>query len=353
MNNKKTNFNRILIGILIIPKYLKFFDRLIYIKIFKILGIIATFLILNDAPQPWQIGFQDSAAPGFSGIVELHNTLIILFIVLLFNYNLNISLNLLDFLVLSKRSHEHGDGFPNKRFKESHLTENDSPASGGADKLENEQPDPAESAGSGGLQESGPASANQILEEVTQEVTQEVTDEDLLIQTALMGEIHENSKLIKSTDTTDEIKGEAINRIISLSRQYVERGGLIYDLELGGLLEEETYALETLREALGPDTSNDGTNPPQEEGESSESDSETQESNDSISIEASGRPKGTGAGGPDGGGPSAPPTEGAGPQSGGSNFCSIQDLCLYLLILFSSIMEHLDLLLEHLFNKFS
>jgi cytochrome c oxidase subunit 2 len=31
--------------------------------------------ILNDAPQPWQIGFQDSAAPGFTGIVELHNTI--------------------------------------------------------------------------------------------------------------------------------------------------------------------------------------------------------------------------------------------------------------------------------------
>ena len=31
--------------------------------------------IFNDAPQPWQIGFQDSAAPGYTGIVELHNTL--------------------------------------------------------------------------------------------------------------------------------------------------------------------------------------------------------------------------------------------------------------------------------------
>jgi len=30
--------------------------------------------IFNDAPQPWQIGFQDSAAPAFTGIVELHNT---------------------------------------------------------------------------------------------------------------------------------------------------------------------------------------------------------------------------------------------------------------------------------------
>ena len=38
--------------------------------------------ILNDAPQPWQIGFQDSAAPGFTGIVELHNTLFFYIIVI-------------------------------------------------------------------------------------------------------------------------------------------------------------------------------------------------------------------------------------------------------------------------------
>ena len=31
--------------------------------------------IFNNAPQPWQIGFQDSAAPGFTGIVELCNTI--------------------------------------------------------------------------------------------------------------------------------------------------------------------------------------------------------------------------------------------------------------------------------------
>ena len=37
--------------------------------------------ILNDVAQPWQIGFQDSAAPGFSGIVELHNTLFFYLIV--------------------------------------------------------------------------------------------------------------------------------------------------------------------------------------------------------------------------------------------------------------------------------
>ena len=31
--------------------------------------------IFNDAPQPWQFGFQDSAAPGFTGLVTLHNTI--------------------------------------------------------------------------------------------------------------------------------------------------------------------------------------------------------------------------------------------------------------------------------------
>lgn len=31
--------------------------------------------IFNDAPEPWQIGFQDSAGPGFTGIIELHNTI--------------------------------------------------------------------------------------------------------------------------------------------------------------------------------------------------------------------------------------------------------------------------------------
>lgn len=31
--------------------------------------------IFNDAPAPWQLGFQDSAAPGFTGLVTLHNTI--------------------------------------------------------------------------------------------------------------------------------------------------------------------------------------------------------------------------------------------------------------------------------------
>src|SRR6202020_1284886 len=40
--------------------------------------------IFNDAPQPWQLGFQDSAAPGFTGLVTLHNTIGLYLIVISF-----------------------------------------------------------------------------------------------------------------------------------------------------------------------------------------------------------------------------------------------------------------------------
>ena len=47
---------------------------------FNTLSIFNT--IYNDAPQPWQIGFQDSATPGFTGIIELHNTIFFYLIVI-------------------------------------------------------------------------------------------------------------------------------------------------------------------------------------------------------------------------------------------------------------------------------
>ena len=47
------------------------------LKFFSILNTV-----YNDAPQPWQIGFQDSAAPGFTGIVELHNTIFFYLVVI-------------------------------------------------------------------------------------------------------------------------------------------------------------------------------------------------------------------------------------------------------------------------------
>jgi group I intron endonuclease len=38
-------------------------------------NLIAYTTIYSDAAQPWQLGFQDSAAPGYTGIVTLHNTI--------------------------------------------------------------------------------------------------------------------------------------------------------------------------------------------------------------------------------------------------------------------------------------
>ena len=38
--------------------------------------------IYNDGPQSWQLGFQDSATPGFTGIVELHNTIFFYLIII-------------------------------------------------------------------------------------------------------------------------------------------------------------------------------------------------------------------------------------------------------------------------------
>ena len=42
-----------------------------------------SYTLFNDAPQPWQLGFQDSAAPGFTGIVELHNTIFFYLVVII------------------------------------------------------------------------------------------------------------------------------------------------------------------------------------------------------------------------------------------------------------------------------
>lgn len=40
---------------------------------FNLFSIFNT--IFNDAPENWQTGFQDSATPGFTGIIELHDTI--------------------------------------------------------------------------------------------------------------------------------------------------------------------------------------------------------------------------------------------------------------------------------------
>ena len=39
-------------------------------------------IISNDLAQPWAIGFQDGASPGFSGIIDLHNTIFFYLVVI-------------------------------------------------------------------------------------------------------------------------------------------------------------------------------------------------------------------------------------------------------------------------------
>jgi Cytochrome C oxidase subunit II, transmembrane domain len=43
---------------------------------------IYSLLILNDAPEPWQLGFQDYASPGITGIVELHNDIFFFLVII-------------------------------------------------------------------------------------------------------------------------------------------------------------------------------------------------------------------------------------------------------------------------------
>lgn len=42
------------------------------------------FILFNDAPEPWQIGFQDSATPVMEGILELHNSIFFYLVVISF-----------------------------------------------------------------------------------------------------------------------------------------------------------------------------------------------------------------------------------------------------------------------------
>jgi cytochrome c oxidase subunit 2 len=55
-------------------------------KIFKIMHTLLSLIfnpVLCDAPEPWQLGFQDGATPVFEGIVELHNT-VFFYLVIIF-----------------------------------------------------------------------------------------------------------------------------------------------------------------------------------------------------------------------------------------------------------------------------
>jgi len=53
--------------------------------LFLIMTILTSLLfkpVLCDAPEPWQIGFQDGATPTFEGITELHNSIFFYLVVI-------------------------------------------------------------------------------------------------------------------------------------------------------------------------------------------------------------------------------------------------------------------------------
>lgn len=39
--------------------------------------------VYNDAPEPWQISFQDGASPTFEGMTELHSSIFFYLVVIL------------------------------------------------------------------------------------------------------------------------------------------------------------------------------------------------------------------------------------------------------------------------------
>jgi cytochrome c oxidase subunit 2 len=51
------------------------------IKMLNFLSLISP--VQNDAPEPWQIGFQDGASPAFEGITELHSSIFFYLVVIL------------------------------------------------------------------------------------------------------------------------------------------------------------------------------------------------------------------------------------------------------------------------------
>lgn len=46
--------------------------------------LFGTNVLFNDAPEPWQLSFQDGASPTQEGITELHDTIFFYLVVILF-----------------------------------------------------------------------------------------------------------------------------------------------------------------------------------------------------------------------------------------------------------------------------
>lgn len=60
------------------------YNKIALVLIVSILLIINinTLTVFNDAPEPYQVGFQDGASPGFQGIVDLHDSIFFYLVVI-------------------------------------------------------------------------------------------------------------------------------------------------------------------------------------------------------------------------------------------------------------------------------
>ncbi|KAJ2955289.1 hypothetical protein NQZ79_g8689 [Umbelopsis isabellina] len=75
-------------------------------------ALVALELVWNDAPEPWQLGFQDGASPSYEGIVELHDQIMFYLVIILLGVTWVLSSIILNFNSNSNKIvhkyHNHG-----------------------------------------------------------------------------------------------------------------------------------------------------------------------------------------------------------------------------------------------------
>src|ERR1700710_1393268 len=80
------------------------------LNLLKSLNIISP--VWNDAPEPWQLGFQDGASPSYEGIVELHDQIMFYLVIILLGVSWVLSSVILNFNSNSNKIvhkyHNHG-----------------------------------------------------------------------------------------------------------------------------------------------------------------------------------------------------------------------------------------------------
>ena len=80
------------------------------LNLLKSLNIISP--VWNDAPEPWQLCFQDGASPSYEGIVELHDQIMFYLVIILLGVSWVLSSVVLNFNSNSNKIvhkyHNHG-----------------------------------------------------------------------------------------------------------------------------------------------------------------------------------------------------------------------------------------------------